>query len=116
MNNMSNLIDWSCLEDAKKLFRIHFLDINSPTDRCEDYDDYENVFGDLCISKPFVNIGAGNWRHKYLKNIDHSVPPYHEYGKPDINTDLSLKNNPPFNIVYFYKTRLNESLWVEAVK
>jgi hypothetical protein len=74
------------------------LDPQFPPDSANDESQYVRVFGrDIAMSRPFINIGAGNWRHPLWQNMDHAVPPYDQYGEPDINLNLAEKARWPID-------------------
>jgi hypothetical protein len=103
---MNDLENWNALVDTKRIFQLALLDSALPTDRIDDNDDYRKVFGDSCDLKPFINIGSGDWRHPFWCNMDYAVPPYDQYGPPDINVDLSNMTRFPLesNSVYLAYT------------
>lgn len=67
------------------------LRLDLPQDRLDDVEDYVSAFGpDVTDEKPFINIGAGDWRHPCWKNLDFVQPPYDTYTPPEYNIDLSI--------------------------
>ena len=81
---------WAAIDDCAQLFKCENLDILLSTDRENDVDDYVALFGEeVKTSRPFINIGAGDWQHPLWRNHDYVQPPYHNYTKPDYNIDLS---------------------------
>ena len=71
-------------------------DLAEMSDSSDDTAQYVRVFGeDVRECKPFVNIGAGDWRHPVWQNLDHAVPPYDQYTPPEYNIDLSKMERWP---------------------
>jgi hypothetical protein len=82
--------DWEALRDSAALFPLDRLDPALMTDRLDDTADYVALFGeDVLERRPFLNIGAGDWRHPCWRNHDFVQPPYDKYTAPDYNLDLS---------------------------
>lgn len=83
--------DWDALFDTSALFPLDRLDPALPTDRLDDAADYLALLGEEHASqRPFLNIGAGDWKHPSWRNHDFVQPPYDQYTPPDYNIDLSV--------------------------
>lgn len=83
-------MDWEALQDSAELFPLARLDPTLRTDREDDKADYVALFGEEVLQeRPFINIGAGDWRHPCWRNHDFVQPPYDKYTVPDYNIDLS---------------------------
>ncbi len=81
------------------------LDADLATDRLDDSSDYIAVFGAEALkTKPFINIGAGDWQHPLLSNLDFVQPPYDKYIPPRYNVDLGILT--PLQI------RADQSTWL----
>lgn len=82
--------EWDALRDSAELFPLDRLDPGLMTDRQDDSADYLALFGaSVAQDRPFLNIGAGDWRHPFWRNHDFVQPPYDKYTLPDYNLDLS---------------------------
>jgi len=82
--------NWEALDDTASLLGLERLDDALLTDRRDDEEDYLALFGArVAEERPFINIGAGNWRHPFWRNHDFVQPPYDKFTPPDYNIDLS---------------------------
>lgn len=81
---------WEALSDTATLFPLDRLDPALLTDRVDDGADYLALLGEeRAQERPFLNIGAGDWKHPFWRNHDFVQPPYDQYTPPDYNIDLS---------------------------
>ena len=86
----------------------------------DDTADYEAVFGaEVLGSKPFLNIGAGDWQHALWSNVDYVQPPYDQYTPPRYNIDLGILTPLPIedqSIFLVYTCHTVEHLTTEQLR